>query len=240
MDQLLEGHRRFRRNFWRLHGGRFADLARRGQSPSAMVVACCDSRVPPEVVFDCAPGEIFVVRSIANLIPPYAPDMANHGTSAALEYAVKELQVRDLVVLGHSRCGGIRALVQGAAGKPTDFVGIWMGIAAEAERRARAALHGHEDTEAVCRLCEKESIRVSLSNLTTFPWISSRLEAGMLRLHGLHFDMESGDLGEVPLSDRHPDRDRRAEEARRAALIAQNAATTDFGGIAPSDHPDRA
>jgi carbonic anhydrase len=145
-----------------------------------------------------------------------------------------------MVVLGHSRCGGIRALVQGAAGKPTDFVGIWMGIAAVAERRARAALHGHEDTEAVCRLCEKESIRVSLSNLTTFPWIRSRLEAGTLRLHGLHFDMESGDLREVPPSDRHPDRDRRAEEARRAALTAPNAATTDFGGIAPSDHPDRA
>src|SRR5215213_4219807 len=114
MDQLLLGYSRFRRNYWRYHQHEFVERAQQGQSPSAMVVACCDSRVPPEVVFDCAPGEIFVVRSIANLIPPYAPDMANHGTSAALEYAVEELRVRDIIVLGHSRCGGIRALVQGA------------------------------------------------------------------------------------------------------------------------------
>ena len=147
MDQLLAGYARFRSTYWRDHGHEFAERARQGQSPWAMVVACCDSRVPPEIIFDCAPGEIFVVRSIANLIPTYAPDMANHGTSAALEYAVKELGVRHVILLGHSLCGGIRALVQGSAGKPTDFVGIWMNIAAEAGRQARVMIDDGSDVE---------------------------------------------------------------------------------------------
>lgn len=197
MDQLLRGYQRFRRSFWPRNREHFVAMARHGQSPSIMVVGCCDSRVPPEVVFDCAPGDIFVVRSVANLIPTYAPDSAYHGTSAALEFAVKALGVRNLVVLGHSRCGGIRALMEGPAGDPTDFVAPWMSIAAEARRRARAALENEGDLDAACRLCERESIRVSLANLMSFPWIASRVEAGQLELGGFLFDVESGELERV-------------------------------------------
>ena len=199
MDQLLLGYDRFRRSYWRHHRHEFVERAQQGQSPWAMVVACCDSRVPPEIIFDCAPGEIFVVRSIANLIPTYAPDMANHGTSAALEYAVKELNVRQIILLGHSLCGGIRALVQGTASKPADFIGIWMNIAREAGQKARTALHEHGDFDAACRFCEQESIKTSLSNLMTFPWIKSRVDNGMLNVHGFHFDMVSGDLEQIHL-----------------------------------------
>jgi carbonic anhydrase len=200
MDQLLLGYERFRRSYWHDHQHEFVERAQQGQSPWAMVVACCDSRVPPEIIFDCAPGEIFVVRSIANLIPTYAPDMANHGTSAALEYAVKELNVRQIILLGHSLCGGIRALVQGSASKPTDFIGIWMNIAAEAGQKARTALHEHGKFDAACRFCEQESIRTSLSNLMTFPWIRSRVIGGSLNINGFHFDMVSGDLEQIHLA----------------------------------------
>ena len=115
-------------------------LAREGQSPSAMVIACADSRVAPELIFDCVPGEIFVARNVSNLVPPYAPDAANHGTSAALEFAVTALNVRTIVVLGHSGCGGIRALMQGPGGDHGDFIASWMAIAGEARRRVCDAL----------------------------------------------------------------------------------------------------
>src|SRR4051812_4917300 len=207
MDQLLLGYERFRQNYWHHHRHEFVERAQQGQSPWAMVVACCDSRVPPEIIFDCAPGEIFVVRSIANLIPTYAPDMANHGTSAALEYAVKELGVRHIILLGHSLCGGIRVLVQGSAGKPTDFVGIWMNIAAEAGRQARVMIDDGSDVEAACRFCEHDTIRTSLMNLMTFPSIEQRVTDGTLTLHGFHFDMVGGDLSRIRLPpNQHRDR----------------------------------
>jgi carbonic anhydrase len=196
MDQLLEGYARFRSNYWRPHSDELAALAQ-GQSPSSMVIACCDSRVPPEVIFDCAPGQIFVVRVIANLVPLYAPDMANHGTSAALEFAVRELEVPNIVVLGHSQCGGIQALLQDPRRKPTDFIGNWMNIAREAARRTHAMLPENTSNEAKHRFCEQESIRISLRNLESFPWIKSRLEAGALRIRGLYFEVGSGDLHRI-------------------------------------------
>ena len=164
-----------------------------------MVVACCDSRVPLEAVFDCTPGEIFVLRSIANLIPPYAPDTAMHGTSAALEYAVRELEVSHLVILGHSLCGGIQALMRGPGKERTDFIEPWMSIAEEARRHVLENAGDTTDLESLCRVCEQESIRVSLRNLTTFPWIKSRLDEGALKVGGFYFDAESGDLKPIDL-----------------------------------------
>lgn len=205
MDRLLEGYTRFRGDYWPRHGERLLTLAREGQHPPAMVIACCDSRVAPEIIFDCRLGEIFVVRSIANLVPPYAPDEANHGTSAALEYAVRELQVRHIVVLGHSQCGGIRFLMQGPPSKPTDFIGNWMKIATQAAQQTRLEVGDHAAEDAICRHCEQESIRISLSNLLTFPWIQSRAESGELSLLGLYFDVESGDLKRIDWPD-HPER----------------------------------
>jgi carbonic anhydrase len=197
MKSLMEGYERFRAGYWREHAARFSTLAREGQSPPAMVIACADSRVTPEIIFDCAPGEIFVVRNVANLVPPYAPDTGNHGTSAALEFAVTALEVRSIVVLGHSGCGGIKALVGSQPGEARDFIASWMQIAEPARRLVCDAPDAPADEAAKCAACELASIRVSLENLTTFPWIASRVAAQKLTLSGLHFNVETGSLGEV-------------------------------------------
>src|SRR5690242_6272347 len=197
MDKLLEGHARFRTGYWSQHRHRFADLARHGQSPSVMVVACCDSRVPVEVIFDAEPGEIFVLRSIANLIPRYEPDSTNHGTSAALEFAMRDLKIPRLVILGHTKCGGIRALVEGRPPYKTDFIDQWMDIASEARRRSFKVAEDPDDVDRVCRICEHESIRTSLENLRTFPWIKLRLDAGDLNVGGFVFDVDTGELKSV-------------------------------------------
>jgi carbonic anhydrase len=193
MNTLLEGHARFRKGYWRRHQKRFSILARDGQSPSAMVIACADSRVAPEVIFDCAPGEIFVARNVSNLVPPYEPDAAKHGTSAALEFAVTSLNVGTIVVLGHSRCGGIRALMQGPDGDHGDFIASWMAIAKEARKRVCDAPDAEgADFDTLCGRCERESIHVSLANLMTFPWIRTRVGEGRLTLSGMHFDVQTG------------------------------------------------
>jgi carbonic anhydrase len=204
MNSLMDGYQRFRAGYWRTHADTFSTLAREGQSPPAMVIACADSRVSPEMIFDCAPGEIFVVRNVANLVPPYAPDTGNHGTSAALEFAVTGLNVRGIVVMGHSGCGGIRALVQGEPERgdhaPSgDFIASWMAIAEPARRLVCDAPDAPADEAARCAACELASIRVSLANLMTFPWIATRVAAGTLTLSGLHFEVETGQLRDVAL-----------------------------------------
>ncbi|EKN00419.1 MULTISPECIES: carbonic anhydrase [Acidocella] len=195
MKTLLEGYDRFRSNYWQEHKDRYTTLARDGQSPPAMVIACSDSRVAPEAIFDCAPGEIFVVRNVSALVPPYAPDDKQHGTSAALEFAVNSLNVRSIVVLGHSRCGGIRALMQGSGEGSRDFVDSWMQIATTARQRVCDAPESQgADFDSQCAACEHEAIRVSLANLLSFPWIKERVLDGRLTLAGLHFNVETGHL----------------------------------------------
>ncbi|NLH80928.1 MAG: carbonic anhydrase [Phyllobacteriaceae bacterium] len=188
MDTLIEGYRRFRDSYFGSHRHLFEELAA-GQSPKAMIVSCCDSRVDPHLIFNAQPGDVFTLRNIANLVPPYAPDGAHHSTSAALEYAVKVLEVEHIVVMGHSGCGGVRALLEPQDG---EFVGPWVKIA-EAVRRK---VDGRADLTRVerLRLCEHEVIRVSLANLTGYPWISERIVAGRLVLHGWYFDIEAGRL----------------------------------------------
>ena len=197
MKTLLEGYERFRTGYWRAHETLYSSLARDGQSPPAMVIACADSRVAPEMIFDCAPGEIFVVRNVSALVPPYAPDDNKHGTSAALEFAVMSLQVRSIVVMGHSGCGGIRALVTGPGGGQGDFIESWMAIAKSARARVCDAPDAPASFEAKCAACEREAIRVSLENLRSFPWIVQRVREGSLALAGLHFDVETGTLSMV-------------------------------------------
>lgn len=198
MKQLLEGHARFRKGLWRRHKARYTQLAKDGQAPPAMVIACADSRVAPEMIFDCAPGEIFVVRNVSALVPPYAPDTGNHGTSAALEFAVTALKVRSIVVMGHSQCGGIRALMRGPEGGHGDFIESWMAIAHPARKLVCDAPDASgADFETLCGRGEREAIRVSLANLMTFPWIAERVAAGKLTLGGLHFNVETGRLEEV-------------------------------------------
>jgi carbonic anhydrase len=135
-----------------------------------------------------------VVRNVSNLVPPYAPDLGNHGTSAALEFAVTVLQVSRIVVLGHSQCGGIRALVRGPTSRDGDFIASWMAIAKSARARVCDAPEAPPEFDALCDQCERESIRVSLANLLTFPWIKSRVDEGTLKLAGLHFNVQTAAL----------------------------------------------
>jgi carbonic anhydrase len=190
MDQLLNGYRRFRRDRWPERRRTYEILADTGQQPRALVLSCADSRVDPAVIFDAGPGELFVVRNVANLVPPYAPDGAWHGTSAAVEFAIRILEVPDILVMGHGLCGGVRALLEGAPAEASDFIAPWIELAAPAKARALART-GTEDLQLTCEL---ETIKLSLENLSTFPWIASRVAAGTLRMSGAHFDVRSGEL----------------------------------------------
>lgn len=189
MDHLIEGYRRFRSSTWTREQKRFEALARDGQRPRVMIIACSDSRADPQMIFDAAPGELFVVRNVANLVPPYNPDSAYHGTSAAIEFGVKALKVEDVIVLGHALCGGVRALLEGGSGEETDFINPWMTIAATARERAIEAAAPDRQ-----RVCEHETVRLSLANLAAFPWIRDAVAANTLRVHGYYFDIRSGVL----------------------------------------------
>jgi len=190
MQRLLVGYHRFRGSQWPERRRMFEDLADEGQQPRAMVVSCADSRVDPGMIFDAGPGELFVVRNVANLVPPYAPDSGYHGTSAALEFGVRVLEVSELLVMGHGLCGGVRAMLQGTPPEASDFVAGWIGIAARARDRALACDDGTD--RQLC--CEQETVKLSLDNLMTFPWIAERVASGRLRLHGAHFDIRTGQL----------------------------------------------
>jgi carbonic anhydrase len=193
IERLIEGFRNFRQTYYAENRALFDALAQGGQSPRAMVISCCDSRVDPALIFGAEPGDMFVLRNVANLVPPYSPDAGYHGTSAALEFAVRSLKVEHIVVMGHARCGGVRALLDPHAGDSTDFLGSWMDIAHTA-RDAALAHAGESSAEDLQRACEHATISVSLANLMTFPWIKAAVEAGTLSLHGWYFDIESGQL----------------------------------------------
>lgn len=190
MQHLLDGYARFRTSAWPGRRALFEHLAAQGQRPRTLVIACSDSRVDPAMIFDAGPGELFVVRNVANLVPPYQPDGRYHGTSAALEFGVRVLQVQHLVVLGHGRCGGIEALLRGAPDSAQDFVAPWMGIAAPARARALQC----DTPEAQQQCCEYEAVKLSLANLMTFPWIAERVGNGALHLHGAWFAVHTGVL----------------------------------------------
>ena len=190
MKDLLAGYRRFRSHGWPAQSRAFASLAENGQAPKALVVTCVDSRIDPAMIFDTAPGDVLTVRNVANLVPPYAPDAAYHGTSAALEFGVRVLDVRNIIVLGHSSCGGVRALLEGAPANAQEFIAPWMSIAQPARIRALS----HDSTEARQQFCEHETIKVSLANLMTFPWIAQAVAAGTLTLLGAWFDIRTGAL----------------------------------------------
>jgi carbonic anhydrase len=190
MDDLIAGYRRFRKQRWPEQRQVFERLSESGQRPMSMVVGCVDSRVDPAIIFDTGPGEILIVRNVANLVPPYAPDKAYHGTSAALEFGVRVLKVRNLIVLGHGQCGGIQALLDGAPENARDFVGPWMTMAEEARMVALKEPRGLARQQC----CEYEVIKVSLHNLMTFPWIAERVQDGDLHLHGAWFAIHSGEL----------------------------------------------
>ena len=190
MNRLLNGYHRFRATAWPDRKRLFEELADAGQQPRVMVLSCADSRVDPGMIFDAGPGELFVVRNVASLVPPYAPDAAYHGTSAALEFGVRVLEVHDLLVMGHALCGGIRALLTGVPPEAGDFVASWIRLAEPARTRALSC----DDGTDLQLCCEREAVKQSIENLMTFPWIRERVEAGTLRVQGAHFDIRSGAL----------------------------------------------
>jgi carbonic anhydrase len=187
--RLREGYQAFRSGRLTTEQSRYRDLAERGQSPETMVIGCCDSRVAPEVIFDVGPGELFVVRNVANLVPPYAPDSNYHGVSAAVEYAVTVLKVRNIVVLGHARCGGIQAFADNAPGG--DFIGRWISLIAPA---ANEIASREEAPDGYLTRLEQASLTKSIENLMTFPYVRTACERGALTLHGAYFNVASGEL----------------------------------------------
>jgi len=188
---LIEGYEAFRSGRLPAEQDRYRELAERGQSPEIMVIGCCDSRVSPEVIFDSGPGEMFVVRNVANLVPPYAPGESFQGVSSALEYAVQVLKVKHILVLGHGRCGGIRAFAErGAPLSPGDFIGKWMSLIAPAAEQI-SSLADHPDY--LTRL-EQASIANALDNLMTFPNLRKLIERGHVSLHGAYFGVATGEL----------------------------------------------
>ena len=192
-DRLTAGYRSFRAARYPTEEERYKRLAELGQKPEVMIIGCCDSRVSPEVIFDAGPGEIFVVRNVANLAPPYSPDGELHGTSAALEFGVVALKVKHIVVMGHGRCGGVKAALDGIDPlTPGDFIGRWMAMLADSAETVRC---DHTIPEGLrYRTLELAGIRQSIRNLLTFPCVRIRHDKGSLRIHGAWFDVSEGEL----------------------------------------------
>ncbi len=187
--RLHDGYRAFRAGRLPTEQSRYRELAERGQSPETMVVGCCDSRVSPEAIFDAGPGQLFVVRNVANLVPPYSPDGLYHGVSAALEYGVQVLCVKHLVILGHARCGGIQAYASNAP--VGDFIGKWISLLGP----AATSLQSDDQKGAdYLKQLEQASLKRSLANLKTFPFIRSACDQGTLSLFGAYFDVATGEL----------------------------------------------
>ncbi len=201
LDRLLAGYRRFRAETWPADRARYQALSLEGQSPQTLVVSCSDSRVDPTTVFDAAPGELFVIRNVAGLVPPYSPDGGCHGTSAALEFGVRVLRVCRIVVLGHAQCGGVRAMVEGAPPEAADFVAPWMQAASAALPTNRRPF---QNLEEILAECEMGVVRASLANLLTFPWIAEAVHENRLSLYGMQFDIHTGVLANVGLHALEP------------------------------------
>jgi carbonic anhydrase len=192
-QRLIDGYRAFLDGRLPREQDRYRELAEAGQSPEVMVIGCSDSRVSPEVIFDARPGELFVVRNVANIVPPYAPDGHAHGVSAALEFGVAALKIRHIVVLGHARCGGVRAFAEKAAPlSPGDFIGNWMRLMTPAVAKAGPP-DGLSWPDYLTRL-EQANVTNSLDNLKTFPRLRKLIERSQVATHGAYFGVATGQL----------------------------------------------
>jgi carbonic anhydrase len=195
VSELVEGYRRFRNQDWPRERERWSELAE-GQSPRVMILSCADSRVDPSHIFDARPGEIFVARNIAGLAPPFETSSGYHGVSAALEFAVTQLEVAEILVMGHGLCGGCAAALTGSFDDVSPgeghFIGDWVRMLSDARDKVRSR---HEELDRAAFLdMEYEAVKVSLENLRTFPWIAERENDGRLKLHGGHFSIGEGRL----------------------------------------------
>ncbi len=194
-DHLADRFRRFKFRHFAPNQDHYEELATYGQSPDTMIISCCDSRVDPETIFNAMPGELFVVRNVANLVPPYETGGRYHGVSTAIEFAVMNLRIKHLIVMGHSGCGGIKAALDKSAAIETEahFISRWMSMLDEARLTVLAAHQLRTHAERVA-LLEREGIKNSIRNLRTFPFVRDLEEKGRLSLHGAHFDIASGTL----------------------------------------------
>jgi len=193
--ELVDGYRRFLKSRYSEQAEVYRSLAETGQSPSTMVIACCDSRVDPATIFNSGPGQLFVLRNVANLVPPYEARADHHGTGAALEFAVGGLQVSNILVMGHGRCGGVQAYLQGVYERPaqSSFIDRWMKLLDPAwDKVSGEAANFSPETQL--RTLEHASVRNSIENLKTFPFVQERVAQGSLLLHGAYFDISDGKL----------------------------------------------
>lgn len=195
IPELVDGYRRFLATRYPQEATRYRVLAEQGQAPKTMIVACCDSRTDPATIFSAAPGQLFVLRNVANLVPPFEPHGDYHGTSAALEFAVTGLGVENIVVLGHARCGGVRAFLDGVfeRGAKRGFIDRWMSLLNPLRAVALRAA-ARQEPAAQQQALEHAAVRQSLENLQTFPFVKERVAAGGLRLRGAYFDIADGRL----------------------------------------------
>ncbi len=193
IEKLSKGYERFRKGYFQRNRERLEQLADK-QTPEIAMISCCDSRVDPGILFDLEPGDIFVIRNVANLVPPFETKGDYHGTSAALQFAVTCLQVKQVVVLGHANCGGIRALMENDNALQTvGFIDSWMHLAAAAKKEVLARDDLNTPEQRI-DACEKAAVGHSLKNLMTYPWISERVNAGSLELVACYYDLRSGEL----------------------------------------------
>lgn len=195
VGKFVQGFKRFQDHYLGNHHALFDQLVKEGQRPRALMIACCDSRCDPALLTDCDPGDMFVVRNVANLVPPHTQATFFAATSSAMAFAVSNLGVEHIIVMGHACCGGIRALM---ANEPPEcdeeeLIAKWLGIAADARQQVLQQLPG-KSPEIQAHACEQASILVSLENLLSYPWISRRVNEGSLTLHGWYFDMERGEM----------------------------------------------
>jgi len=193
-DKLIAGYQRFREGYYQDNREQLLKLAEQGQFPKIAIISCSDSRVDPGVILDCAPGDLFIIRNVANLVPPCESNDSLHGTSAALEFAVTELEVESIIVLGHTQCGGIKALMDTPrSDSKSTFIGKWMQ---QLEGVRNNILNDKTiyTKEERYSCCEQQGVQHSLQNLMTFPWVKERVEAGTLILHGWRYDLSSSEL----------------------------------------------
>lgn len=193
IQKFIHGFRNFQEEYFHEDRELF-DLLKQGQRPKVVLIGCSDSRVDPSMMVRSDPGDLFIVRNVANLVPPCEHDQSYHGVSAALEYAVCHLEVEHIIVLGHSCCGGIRSLMEGIPGdKSNEYISKWVSIAERAKQQVLEKF-ANASNERQSKACEHASILVSLENLLTFPWVKERVDSGKLDLHGWYFEIESGTL----------------------------------------------
>ena len=185
MDRLIAGYREFRKSRWPAERARFADLAENGQRPRTLVIACSDSRADPATIFNARPGELFVIRNVAAIVPPYEMDTSHHGTSAAIAFAVLNLNVSDILVMGHAQCGGVAAALDHSIAEGVPFLKSWIDLLEPAVQSLPA--HDHA-------ALERETVKLSLARLMDFPFIAERVRAGTLALHGARFGIADGKL----------------------------------------------